>query len=261
MPQTLQRTHILLTRPQHQVSGLVAALTQVGASVLVFPTLTIHAIEDPESLNSSLQALDTFDWFLFVSPNAVQHALPLIQTHHALENLTAQWGAVGAGTTDELKKFDVHNALYPTHGVGAQALLDVLDEHLLNHKKVAVFKGDSENQILEDGLKARGAQVTDIICYERKRATDDPTPLVHAIQNDHIQAIVSTSGDGLKALVDLAPETLQSKLTDIPLMVVSDRIHGIAETLGFQHIFQAQNASDEAIVDCVLAWHSQRSPS
>jgi uroporphyrinogen-III synthase len=165
--------------------------------------------------------------------------------------MTGQFATVGAGTRDSLASYGVNNIIYPLTEVGSQALLETLAQEQVAGKHVVIFKGDSENDSLEEGLKARGAIIHPIICYERKHSQDSPQPLVHALENGHMDIIITTSGDGLKALVKLLPEFLHEALFKRPVVVVSDRIREIAKTLGFATILLAKDASDEAIVAAV----------
>lgn len=251
------RQHILVTRPSHQAQGLIAALTLKGASVLLFPTLTIKPVDNQDTLTQTVSSIVDFDWYIFISPNAVNYALPLLIKAHGLDKLRGQFAAVGAGTADQLADFGVKNATYPLTGVGAQALLDSLKYENFKDKKIAIFKGNSHNQTLEDALTKQGAIIQDVDCYQRLRTQDDPTPLVHALDHHHLNMIVTTSGDGLRHLVDIIPENIQSKLFDLPVVVVSERVESMAKDYGFKKILLADNASDEAIVSVIDQWYKQ----
>lgn len=248
------RLHILVTRPQQRAQSLTKALYEHNASVLLFPTLSIQPIGKPQQLETELEKIADFDWLFFISPNAVEHAMPVILEHHSVQDLPCRWGAVGAGTKDALLDFGVHNVTYPIEGVGAEALLDALSIYDLENKKCIVFKGNSGNAQLELGLRKLGAFVTELICYQRLHTQDNPQPLAHAISEGHVDIIVITSGDALKALHALLPAPAQGLLVNIPLLVISDRIEKIAQSLGFRRILLAKDASDDAIISCIDGW-------
>jgi uroporphyrinogen-III synthase len=185
--------------------------------------------------------------------------MPIITKSNAIAELPCQWGAVGAGTKDILNQHGVFDVTYPLEGVGTQALLDSLKYCELKDKKCAVFKGNSGNEQLEAGLREAGAKVTEIVCYQRVRSQDNPQPLAHAITEQKIDLIIMTSGDALKALHAMLPENSIALLNEIPLLVISERIEKIAQTLGFQRIILARDASDEAIVASISNWVKTRS--
>ncbi len=250
--------HILVTRPQERAQDLIKALYAHQASVLLFPTLTIQPINHPYELEQQVERIQEFDWLFFISPNAVEHAMPAILKHHAMADLPCQWGAVGAGTNDMLKHYGVYDVVYPEDGVGAQALLDKLKTVDLKSKTCAVFKGNSGNDQLEAGLRERGAQVTEFMCYQRIRTENNPRPLAHAINEGSVDLIIITSGEALSALYALLAPAIVQMLLAIPVLVISPRIENIAHTLGFRRILLAKDASDEAIIACIDAWLQTR---
>lgn len=249
--------HILVTRPSHQAQGLIALLSNKGASVLLFPTLVIQPVSDMDELKANIQQFHNADWYMFISPNAVDHVLPILKTQGWLPRMKGQFATVGAGTRDALAMYGVNNIIYPLNGVGANALLDALSHEEFTNKQVAIFKGDSHNQTLEEGLAARGAIICPIPCYQRHHTQDDPMPLVKALGNGHINVIVTTSGDGLQSLVNLLPASLHSQVNQLPVVVVSPRVKELAHSLGFSTILLAKDASDQAIVSAIEYWQDQ----
>jgi len=215
-----ENKHILITRPAHQAQNLMRAISAQGASVLLFPTLIIHAVNNTQQLKKELAQAVSCDWYMFVSPNAVNYALPALEQENILQHMHGQFACVGAGTADELFAFGVKNITYPLDGVGAQALLDTLAFEDFNNKTVAIFKGNSDNAILEEGLTQQGALIQDVTCYQRTRTEDDATPVAHAIEHNHIHLIVTTSGDTLKHLVHIVPGTLPQQLFTLPVLFV-----------------------------------------
>jgi uroporphyrinogen-III synthase len=236
---------------------LINLLSSKGAWVLLFPTLVIHPVIDIDRLKKEIQQHLNADWFMFISPNAVDHVMPLMLETQWLSEFKGQFATVGGGTRDILAAYGVNNIVCPLDSVGAQALLDTLEMENMHHQRVVIFKGDSENPILEEGMNKRGAHVFPITCYQRQRTQDDPEPLVHALSNGRIDVMVTSSGDGLKSLVDLLPPVLQKTARQIPVVVVSQRVREIANTLGFSNIILAKNASDEAIALAIERWYEQ----
>lgn len=252
-----EQQRILVTRPAHQAQGLINLLSSKGACVLLFPTLVIHPVNDLNALKETIQQQFDADWLIFISPNAVDHVLPLIKQEQWLPRFRGRFATVGAGTRDTLASYGINNIVYPLNDVGALALLETLSQENFENKHVTIFKADSENQILEEGLAARGAQLFPIICYQRLHSKEDPEPLIHALEHDHINLIVTTSGDGLKSLVHLIPTALRSTLYQLPVVVVSERVQNIAKTFGFSTILLAHDPSDEAIVSAIDQWKNE----
>jgi uroporphyrinogen-III synthase len=252
-----EHQRILVTRPAQQAQGLINLLSSKGAGVLLFPTLVIHPVTDIDRLKKDIQQHLNADWFMFISPNAVAHVMPLMLEAKWLSGFEGQFATVGGGTRDLLAHYGVNNIVCPLDEVGAQALLDTLETEEVNHQRVVIFKGDSENPILEEGLSKRGAHVFPITCYQRQRTQDDPEPLLHALSNGRIDVIVTSSGDGLQSLIQILPATLQSIACQLPVVVVSKRIRDMAKNFGFSKIILAKDTSDEAITLAIEQWYEQ----
>ena len=73
-----EHKRILVTRPAHQAQGLIHLLSGKGASVLLFPTLIIHPVTDLERLKKEIRDQMDADWLIFISPNAVDHVMPIV---------------------------------------------------------------------------------------------------------------------------------------------------------------------------------------
>ncbi|MDR1412909.1 MAG: uroporphyrinogen-III synthase [Actinomycetes bacterium] len=63
---------IILTRRREQSSELAAALTAHGVCVLYFPTIALAPPPDEAPIRAALGHLDSYDWLLFTSANAVE---------------------------------------------------------------------------------------------------------------------------------------------------------------------------------------------
>ncbi len=249
--------HVLVTRPAHQAEGLVAALSDRGATVLSLPALTIHPAPLSQADKETLLTLGGYDYLIFISPNAVTHGMPYVLSHFHLDHFKPQFAAVGEGTADTLHTAGVKTVIFPEQDVGSEALLNILPEDL-QEKKIFIFKGDSGNNLLEAGLIERGAMVRSCVCYRREHTQADPAPLIQALTHQHIHIAVVTSGDSLRALHAWVPQDLINMFCRLPLVVVSDRIGDVAKKMGFDKILISKGADDHAIIETIGAWVEQQ---
>jgi uroporphyrinogen III methyltransferase/synthase len=90
---------VVVTRPAGQAGALSAALAQAGFASFEFPLLEIAPSPDPQPVRHAFAALDQYALVLFVSPNAIEHALA---------QLTLDWpahvpiGVLGPGSVRAL---------------------------------------------------------------------------------------------------------------------------------------------------------------
>ena len=76
---TLAGMHIAVTRPPEQATKLTAAITGAGGTVISFPLLDIKGLDDLSAFHAAVTPLSQFDWAVFISSNAVQYGMPLLQ--------------------------------------------------------------------------------------------------------------------------------------------------------------------------------------
>ena len=69
---TLTNIRILVTRTRRQASDLAAQLEALGAIPILIPTIEIVPPESYAPLDAALAQLETYDWLLFTSANAVE---------------------------------------------------------------------------------------------------------------------------------------------------------------------------------------------
>jgi len=71
---------VIVTRPAAQAAGLSAALGAAGFAAFEFALLEIAPVRDPQPLLQALVALEQYALVVFVSPNAIEHALAHLGT-------------------------------------------------------------------------------------------------------------------------------------------------------------------------------------
>ena len=71
---------VLVTRPRHQSAGLAALIESCGGTAIRFPVIEILPARDLRPAQAAFASLDDFDRVIFVSPNAVEHGLALMDT-------------------------------------------------------------------------------------------------------------------------------------------------------------------------------------
>ena len=63
---------VVVTRAEEQSQELVDALENLGAEVLLMPTVSFAPPEDSTELDAALRSKKDLDWILFTSQNAVR---------------------------------------------------------------------------------------------------------------------------------------------------------------------------------------------
>lgn len=184
----LERRRILVTRRPEQAATLAGELAALGAEVIEIPTIEVVAVEDPAPLDAALRRLETYDWLLLTSANAVRfvaerlEALGLSLAPAAAGRLRV--GSVGASTTAAFEaRFGRPVDLQPAAEFRAEGLAAALSATGVSGRRCLLPASDKAREVLPELLVREGAEVDRVVAYctrpapgvaERVRAFGDP---------------------------------------------------------------------------------------
>lgn len=248
----LQGIGVLVTRPAQQAEGLCRLLETYGATAIRFPTLTILDPRDSAAIFKVIDCIDDYDMAIFTSANAVNRAIPLIQSRHGLPPGLLRV-AIGKASARELARLGVPAQLVPDTRFNSEALLAMPRMRTVAGQRVVIFRGEGGRELLGDTLKERGAQVTYAEVYRRGKPAVDSSELIQRWALGEIHAVIVTSNESLTNLFEMIGPPGQQWLRNTPLIVVSTRARPLAQRLGFKHPpLVSREVSDEAIVETLF---------
>lgn len=250
---------ILVTRPLEFVEGLCQGIVALGATPELFPTIHIIPTPHKEQLLNVIKILEPQDLLIFVSRSAVHFALPMIQSIYK-NNLPFRWCAVGPGTAEALQSFGLSPIItpyVPPYESEALLALPELQHSSAAGQKIVIFRGNTGRDLLANVLRARGAFVQIIECYQRCLPIVDMAERWKIWQKEPVDVIVSTSTEGMHNLLSLAEQdklignAVLEWIKTIPIVVVSTRMLEAATHLGFKRPVLALSAEDAAIIQAI----------
>ncbi|MBF6986665.1 fused uroporphyrinogen-III synthase HemD/membrane protein HemX [Cupriavidus sp. IK-TO18] len=244
----MPRPTVVVTRPAGQSRQLTEALQAAGLDVLSFPLLAIGPAADDAPLRAALARLDQFALVVFVSPNAIAHALDALAGVQGAA--TAQWpaqvpaavvgpasvaalaergiapptcrviapaGAAGNGQGADDASESSHHNHDPNHDAegprfDSEALWAQLDPATLAGKPVLIVRGNGGRDWLGDRLREAGAQVEAVEAY--RRTLPEPGAMQWQAVRDSVQAgapphvWLLTSSEAVRNLDTLARQHL-----------------------------------------------------
>lgn len=239
---------VLVTRPAGQAAALGDGLRAAGFTPLYLPTLAIEAA-DPAVAVAALRAALPCDLAIFISANAVQHALPVIAAAGGLP-AGCPLAAVGPASARALAAAGFSNVLTPAARFDSEGLLALPQLNQVIGRRVVIFRGEGGRTLLADTLTARGADVRAVACY-RRVAAGDPAQLKAWMETHAIAALTATSRASLDGLLTLAGPAA-AQLKTVPLVVLGAALADYARHAGFSGPIQsAHEASDAGLVTAV----------
>ena len=239
----------MITRPAHQAGNLAEGITSAGSEVFLFPTLDIIPAEPADENDVIVQKINQFDIIIFISPNAVEHGINLIQKSTGLPEKT-QLATIGQGSAKALKaKLGAQPDISPQENFNSEGLLDTAELQNIEDKNILIIRGYNGREKLKQTLEQRGAHVEYLNAYQRVKPKTDTVELEQYLQNNKIAAIVITSGESLKNLLELTPKNVIQQLLKVPLLLINKRLIDTAKKAGFtSDLSIATEASDDSII-------------
>lgn len=244
----LAGVRVLVTRPAHQAQPLCQLIERAGGVAIRFPTIEIATPADPAALERLLDRLDRFDIAIFVSPNAVTHALDALRARQQTLPPRMIVACIGAGSARALAEGGVATVVTPARS-DSEGLLEVAPLREVAGQRIVIFRGEGGRELLADTLRQRGADVEYAECYRRRRPRVDAGAITRDFMQGRIDVVTVTSADALRNLHDMLDALAVPRLQKTPLVVASERIGELAHELGHDGpLAIATDASDEAIL-------------
>jgi uroporphyrinogen-III synthase len=244
---------VVITRPRAQGEALARGVEALGFEAVLLPLLEIHPLPDQSALKRVLAGVADYALVAFVSPNAIDAAFAHIARWPdgvalAVLGDTSRACLAGHGVDD------ANATIYSPRGAASDSehLLHAIDPAMLAGRKALIVRGEMGRELIGDGLRAAGAEVTTVAAYRRR--VPDLTPELAATlsrllarRNDWI--ITSSEAlRGLLALVaQLGGEALVAKMQQQQLIVPHARIAETAGSLGLTRITLA-GSGDAALL-------------
>lgn len=263
---------IVITRPMGQArqlsEALQVSLDKSGVAkvfspkIISLPLLTIVPKEDSGLSDEITQTLQSADLAIFVSPNAIECTMRLIE--QSWQDLTAYpipIGVMGGSSMAALKNYGVGMEDSPTTVILPQDNAQWDSEGLWlelkklqwdwSAKKVLIFKGEGGRDWLAETLREVGAQVQAFSVYTRV-PLDLQSPIWREIQEvDFSQSLwLLTSSESVRYLGQA-----QLPLTLAKAICSHHNIADAAKHIGFGEVLTCE-PGDKALIAASQAWLS-----
>ncbi|MEN9207123.1 MAG: uroporphyrinogen-III C-methyltransferase [Gloeomargarita sp. GMQP_bins_120] len=199
---------ILVTRAADGGSELAERLQRLGAQVVHLPLLVVTPPPDWTPLDQALDHLATFNWLVLTSAHAVQFFWQRLWARgydgRALAHL--QIAVVGEKTAAYLQRQGLRADLVPREFV-ADALLESFPVDCRGMRVLFPRVASGGRQVLTAGLRARGAQVTEVAAYETVCPATVPLYITDALRHKHIHVLTFASAKTVAHFAQLLEQT------------------------------------------------------
>jgi len=254
----LAGTRVLVTRPEHQAHDLIRAIRKAGGVPVPFPVLAIKPSLYPAVAADNLACLGEYkglDILIFISPNAVDNALPLLPPQGTPAE--PSMAAIGLSTAEAMEQSGLSVDIVPRGSTGSDALLKTDEMQNVKGKHVIIVRGEGGRNHLGKVLEQRGAKVQYAEVYRRTLPDNPKDQFSTLCINPGLDLCLATSNQSIKNLYELAGEQGCAQLLVLPLIVVSERGLKLARELGFSaDVLVAHSADDHSLLEAIDAWRT-----
>ena len=254
---SLQGLTVYVTRPEPEATVLAGKISCLDAQAVVMPVMLIEPVSGASQQFERCVAQQDGGILVFVSRNAARAALDAL-TPERIEQLNRfKIAAIGSATAQTLHEYSLVVDLVPESSVfTSEALLSLPEMQAVKNEKITIVRGLGGRALLADRLMQRGATVRFCELYKRVLpGRFDPDNFRHCGKSGTV--IIASSQEILENLLQLAGTGYEAIVKCTSLLVVSPRIQDAALNLGFKSdILVADNATDKAVIECLLKWHA-----
>lgn len=242
--------HIAITRPLDQATRLTGMIEAAGGHAIGFPLIAIAPLQDYSGFEQTLDDAAMQDWLIFISSNAVQHAMPRLQARFPQWPAKPRFAAIGPATAAELMQYGITGVLQPEHRFDSESLLGLPEMQAVKGRRIMIVRGVGGRELMADTLRDRGAQVRFAECYRRINPQTDAGKLQALWHNGQLDTIVVTSSEAMRHLLAMTDNGDAAWLRDITICVNHARIAEQPSSLGL-HVRIATAPGDDAMLQCL----------
>jgi uroporphyrinogen-III synthase len=244
---------IVVTRAAAQSAQLFEELSARGANVKLLPLVSFAPPENYDAMDAVLSSIESFDWVLFTSANAVQAVERRVEELNRALDLLAKLpraAAIGPATSNaaEAAGFSVEYVAADHSGVG---LARELGGELLG-RRVFLPRSDRANPDLPAALRRSGAIVTEVVAYRNVPPDSRDREKLNESLRDGVDGVLFYSPSAVQNFLELLGRQRLGTLQGRAVMVAIG--HATAAALsgaGVQRIARAADTNTKAVIEAL----------
>lgn len=241
---------VVVTRATQQASGLSERLRELGAEVLEMPATQIARL-DLSPLRDAIQRIADFQWLVLTSQNAVaifwEKLLASGRDARSLAGLRIS--AVGPATAGALLERGITVDVIPERFV-AEGLLEIMrarDD--VAGTRVLYVTAEGARDVLADGLREIGAEVTVVETYRSIRDGAGANRLSRAIEGGKVDLVTFTSGSAVRGYVEAVGSDLALR---VPAASIGPQTSEALRAAGVEVKHEAEESTIDGLVAAIV---------
>jgi len=201
---------VLIPRRIEQARAFAATLSDLGAQPVFAPVTRLEPPTDRTELEKAIDRIDTYEWIVFTSANAVRRFFEELRSHRkdARALGLARVACVGPVTAAALSEEGIRADVVPSHGdavVVAESIVNAAGGQI-REARVLMPRAEQGRDEAVEALMASGADVNVVPVYRTVTvAPDDPDVRygLRALQRGRIDVAAFFAPSQVRALLEL----------------------------------------------------------
>ena len=251
---------VVVTRAAEQSQELVDALENLGAEVLLMPTVSFAPPEDSSELDAALRNKKDVDWILFTSQNAVRFLfLRACELSHVqpVQPPRPKIAAVGVATAQAARNLDLRVDYVAQTQTGESLAAELRDQ--LAGKRVLLPRSDRVDDRLPDALREAGAQVKEVVAYRTLRPESLDAEILGALRKAEIAAIVFASPSAYHSLETFVPPAELAALSErVQFATIGSTTTRALREAGARVAIEANDSSSAGLADAIAKYFQRQ---
>jgi len=210
---------VVITRAASQSAELRSGLEALGARVVECPTIHIVPPTSWRAVDEAIKRLNTYNWLLFTSANAVEQFMDRMGTRRP----SIPIAVVGSATGKRLEEWNLKPSLVPAD-FRAEGLLESFPQNLVG-TRILFPRAEVAREMLPEELRRRGATVDIVTVYRTVKALTGN--IGDILAEERVDCIVFTSPSTI-------PDDLQMLPTGTALAVIGPVTREAAQLMGLK---------------------------
>lgn len=251
---------IVVTRAREQASGFLAALTDLGAECIEFPTIEVVPPKSWSDLDRAIHSLGNYQWLLFTSVNGVKYFFKRLEAlgKDVRELKGVKVGAIGPKTAEAVRQKGIRPDLVPSE-YRAEAVVEDLRERGVHKAKILLPRAAQAREILPDELQKMGAQVDVISAYETVMPARDTERVREMLEKGEIDMVTFASSSTVNNFLEMFgtdAELLRTWMSSVAVACIGPITAETAREKGFPVTLSPSDFTIEALTHAIVDYFS-----
>jgi uroporphyrinogen III methyltransferase/synthase len=251
---------IVVTRSRAQASEFIERLEALGAEAVEMPTIRIADPEDFAPLDAAIDDIESFDWVVLTSVNAVGRFIDrLLARGKDIRDLKGiKICAIGSATADEVRKYKMRVDLIPAKYV-AESILEALQKtEEIKGRSFLLPRADIARSLLPDEIKKLGGEAVEVDVYRTVLEEAADQHVIERLLSGNIDLVTFTSSSTARNFAQLlGPDRLDQIKTKSRFASIGPITTQTAKELGIPIHIEAEQHDIPGLVEAILA-HSRQ---